>query len=42
MDLNEVVLAYRSDLAGKCNIQFAKETFDEVRNSDSFKMGVVL
>jgi RNA-directed DNA polymerase len=30
--LNEVVLAYRSDMAGKCNIQFAKETFDEVRN----------
>jgi hypothetical protein len=25
------VLAYRSDLDGKCNIQFAKETFDSVR-----------
>lgn len=27
----EVVLAYRTDLDGKCNIQFAKEAFDQVR-----------
>lgn len=27
----EVVLAYRNDLDGKCNIQFAKEAFDEVK-----------
>jgi len=27
---NDVVLAYRSDLNGKCNIQFAKDVFDEV------------
>lgn len=27
----EVVLAYRNDLGGKCNIQFAKEAFDEVK-----------
>ena len=27
----EVVLAYRNDLDGKCNIQFAKETFDLVK-----------
>ena len=26
----ECILAYRSDL-GKCNIQFAKEAFDQVR-----------
>ena len=25
------VLAYRSDLNGKCNIQFAKEVFDEIK-----------
>jgi len=29
---SECVLAYRSNLGGKCNIQFAKEVFDEVRN----------
>ena len=29
----EVVLAYRSDLNGKCNIQFAKEAFDQVRSA---------
>lgn len=29
---DEVVLAYRNDLGGKCNIQFAKEAFDEVKN----------
>lgn len=29
--LNDVVLAYRSDMEGKCNIQFAKEAFDEVK-----------
>lgn len=28
---SEVVLAYRTDLQGKCNIQFAKETFDIVK-----------
>lgn len=28
---DEVVLAYRSDLGGKCNIQFAKETFDLIK-----------
>ena len=28
---DEVVLAYRSNLDGKCNIQFAKEAFDEVK-----------
>lgn len=27
----EVVMAYRSDLDGKCNIQFAKEAFDQVK-----------
>ncbi len=27
----EVVLAYRNDLDGKCNIQFAKEAFDKVK-----------
>lgn len=29
----EVVLAYRSDLDGKCNIQFAKEAFDRVKSA---------
>lgn len=29
---DECVLAYRNDLGGKCNIQFAKEVFDEVKN----------
>lgn len=29
---SECVLAYRSDLDGKCNIQFAKEVFDIVKN----------
>lgn len=29
----EVVLAYRSDLDGKCNIQFAKEVFDQVKSA---------
>ncbi|WP_169817494.1 reverse transcriptase domain-containing protein [Algoriphagus vanfongensis] len=29
----EVVLAYRSDLEGKCNIQFAKEAFDQIKKS---------
>jgi RNA-directed DNA polymerase len=29
--VNEAVLAYRTDLDGKCNIQFAKEIFDEVK-----------
>jgi RNA-directed DNA polymerase len=29
---SECVLAYRTDLDGKCNIQFAKETFDDIRN----------
>lgn len=28
---SECVLAYRSNLDGKCNIQFAKEVFDEVK-----------
>jgi hypothetical protein len=28
---DECVLAYRSDLDGKCNIQFAKEAFDAVK-----------
>ncbi len=28
----EVVLAYRTDLGGKCNVQFAKETFDQIKN----------
>ena len=28
---HEVVLAYRNDLDGKCNIQFAKEAFDQVK-----------
>ena len=28
----EVVLAYRSDLDGKCNIQFAKEAFEKVKS----------
>lgn len=29
---DECVLAYRSDLDGKCNIQFAKEAFDTVKS----------
>lgn len=29
----DVVLAYRSDLDGKCNIQFAKEAFDQVKQT---------
>lgn len=29
----EIVLAYRSDLDGKCNIQFAKEAFNRVRSA---------
>lgn len=28
---SECVLAYRSNLGGKCNIQFSKEVFDEVK-----------
>lgn len=28
---DDAVLAYRTDLNGKCNIQFSKEVFDEVR-----------
>jgi RNA-directed DNA polymerase len=28
---DECILAYRTDLDGKCNIQFAKEAFDEIR-----------
>lgn len=28
----EVVLAYRTDLGGKCNVQFAKETFDQIKD----------
>ena len=31
----EVVLAYRSNLDGKCNIQFAKEAFDQVKSAYS-------
>lgn len=30
-DFQDVVLAYRSDLDGKCNIQFAKEAFGQVK-----------
>lgn len=30
----DVVLAYRSDLGGKCNIQFAKEAFDQVKQAN--------
>ncbi|OJU27697.1 MAG: hypothetical protein BGN92_05430 [Sphingobacteriales bacterium 41-5] len=30
--LNDVVLAYRTNLNGKCNIQFAKDTFDLVKS----------
>ena len=30
-EFEECVLAYRTDLDGKCNIQFAKEVFDEVK-----------
>lgn len=29
---NECVLAYRTDLEGKCNIQFAKEAFDIIKS----------
>lgn len=29
---SDCVLAYRSDLDGKCNIQFCKEVFDEVKS----------
>ncbi len=29
--IDEAVLAYRTDLDGKCNIQFSKEVFDEVK-----------
>lgn len=32
---SECVLAYRSDLDGKCNIQFAKEAFEAVRKKAS-------
>ena len=32
---SECVLAYRSDLDGKCNIQFAKEAFEAVRKKTS-------
>ena len=28
---DESILAYRTDLNGKCNIQFAKEVFDEIK-----------
>lgn len=31
-NFDECVLAYRADLNGKCNIQFAKEAFDEIDN----------
>jgi hypothetical protein len=30
-NFSECVLAYRSNLGGKCNIQFSKEVFEEVR-----------
>ncbi|NBA89084.1 hypothetical protein GVN16_25125 [Emticicia sp. CRIBPO] len=30
-NFDECVLAYRSDLGGKCNIQFSKEVFDDVK-----------
>jgi RNA-directed DNA polymerase len=30
-NFDSAVLAYRNDLNGKCNIQFAKESFDEVK-----------
>jgi len=30
---SEVVLAYRTDLDGKCNIQFAKEVFDKIKTT---------
>ena len=30
-EFDKCVLAYRTDLDGKCNIQFAKEVFEEVR-----------
>lgn len=30
-EFNPVVLAYRTDLEGKCNIQFAKEVFDIIK-----------
>lgn len=29
---SDCVIAYRSDLGGKCNIQFCKEVFDEVKS----------
>lgn len=29
---SDCVLAYRTDLEGKCNIQFAKEVFDSIKN----------
>ena len=32
-DFQEIVLAYRSDLGGKCNIQFAREAFDLIKSS---------
>ncbi len=31
-EFQDCVLAYRSDLDGKCNIQFAKEVFDAIKN----------
>ena len=32
---DKCVLAYRNDLNGKCNIQFAKEVFDIIKKQDS-------
>ena len=34
-EFDDCVLAYRSNLDGKCNIQFAKEVFDEVKRRGS-------
>jgi RNA-directed DNA polymerase len=33
---NDCVLAYRTDLDGKCNIQFAKEVFDAIREKTKY------
>jgi RNA-directed DNA polymerase len=30
-EFDECVLAYRTDLGGKCNIQFSKEVFDQIK-----------
>lgn len=35
LGFDDCVLAYRTDLEGKCNIQFAKEVFDNIKSQES-------